>query len=214
MIAKYSFNTQYRPESQTQAHLPSLRLLEGGIFTPGQFAPAVVQEYGQYRLKFFKWGLEPAWEAAGTERSKLHIVSANQVSQDQEFQLPLRQHRCLIPADGYYLSNRNRQYKLSHREESAFCFAGIYASQMREDGCMEHHFSLISTGSIGTASQFGLQMPLILPRRLEGVWLDQQSSLPQIHNLLHTQSNLQLAAHPVEELLELNPLDLYPQVAA
>lgn len=214
MIAKYSFNTQYRPESQTQSHLPSLRLLEGGVFEPGQLAPVVIQEHGQFRLRFFKWGFEPAWDLAGTERNKLHVMPADRVINDPEFLLPIRYQRCLIPADGYYLSDRERQYKLSKQQEDAFCFAGIYATQSHADGSLEHSFGLISTSALGTPSQFGLQMPLILSRSLEKSWMAPTTSLETVKNLLYSSSSLHLSVHPVEELLEFNPLDLYPQVAA
>ena len=214
MIAKYSFNTQYCPESSTQTPLPSLRLLEGGVFEPGQFAPVVIRDERNMRLRFFRWGFEPAWEAAGTERSRLHVISSDRVLNDPEFMLPIRYQRCLIPADGYYLKAQDNQYKLSHQRDQAFCFAGIYASTQQADGTMRQFFGLISTESLGTASQFGLQMPLILPKNKEALWLNDEMNMLQIKALLQSSGNHHLAAHLVEELQELNPYELYPQVAA
>lgn len=141
-------------------------------------------------------------------------MPADRVISDQEYLLPIRYQRCLIPADGYYLSNKERQYKLTKQQEDAFCFAGIYATQTRADGSLAYSFGLISTSAMGTPSQFGLQMPLILSRALEKSWMNPNSSPETIRNILFSRSSLHLSAHPVEELRELNPLDLYPQVAA
>lgn len=39
MLASYTFNSQYRPLQEQDRLWPSLRLLEGGKFSPHQFAP-------------------------------------------------------------------------------------------------------------------------------------------------------------------------------
>jgi putative SOS response-associated peptidase YedK len=215
MVAKYSFNSHYRPEQNASQNLPSLRLLEGGIFQPHQFSPVVVQEDAQMRLRFFRWGLQTAWERVDQNRKPRNIVSADQVLQQPEYQLPIRTQRCLVPADGYYLNHQDRVYKLSHPNEDAFCFAGIYATHRMADGTYQSTFAILSTPAQGKQEKFGLQMPLILPKNLEKAWINHHAPLQNISQILYRPDRTTLNVHPVEELQALPAYEeLYRQVAA
>lgn len=216
MVAKYSFNSQYRPLEAHSAHLPSLRLLEGGVFQPNEFSPVIIEEEGQIRLRFFRWGLETAWERVDQERKKKMIVPANHLFELPEYQLPIRSQRCLIPADGFYLKHQNRTYKLTHPQEGTFCFAGIYTPQLLEDGTWQHTFSLVSTPSRGKLKGFGLQMPMILPKQLEQRWLAHDTALPLLAKILDHPDVTPMSIHPVEELQGVPAFDyeVLRQVAA
>ncbi len=216
MIAKYSFNSHYRPESSGASVLPSLRLLEGGVFQPNEFSPVVIEEEGNLRLRFFRWGLQTAWDRVDQERSKRSIVPADQLFQLPEYQLPIRTQRCLIPSDGFYLVHQGKTYKLSQPHDGAFCFAGIYATQLLADGTLLHSFALVSTPSIGRFKAFGLQMPMILPKQLEKRWLEANTALPLVAKILHHPDATPLGIHPVEELqgVPTYEYEVYRQVAA
>lgn len=208
MVAAYTFNTSYRPTRPEQHRLPSLRLLEGGRFAPGQFAPVLIEEYQQFRLRFFRWGLTPAWTKAGRQAEKA-FISTDVIWDNPASQLPVRRQRCLIPADGFYLDSPARQEALKAGKPNGetFCFAGIYDSWRQKDGSLLHSFAIITTAAPSSVAHLGLQVPLILPRESESDWLLPQTSLNKINQILFASPRQPLSVHPIA-MLQLDEADL------
>ena len=204
MLASYSFNSDYHPGQQGDAQLPSLRLLEGGKFSPQQFSPVLVKEYGQIRLKFFRWGLVPAWIKQNSQVKARAWAPAEHLFNNPAYHLPIRRQRCLIPADGYYLDIplTDDQYKVSPELPRTFCFAGVFDSWQQRDGSLQHSFAIITTPSTADMSRFGLQMPLILPKQAERLWLNPQASMNKIEQLLYPKHHEKMVIHPLTELVD------------
>ena len=218
MLAAYTFNSNYQPTNSERPHLPSLRLLEGGKFLPKQYSPVLVKEYNDIRLRFFKWGMIPAWAKGNKKVNPRLFTPASQVFSQPSFQLPIRRQRCLIPADGYYMEKATprgtQTFKVSEREAGTFCFAGIYDTWRQPDGTMLQTFSILTTESNDKMSPFGLQMPLILPRNLEQAWLNPNTSLAKIELILQLPSAKPLCIHQVHELKEVELPGIIEHVAA
>jgi putative SOS response-associated peptidase YedK len=202
MVAAYTFNTQYDPQGAER--LPSLRLLEGGKFSGGQFAPVLVQEYQQMRLKYFRWGLVPAFAKAGRGDQGITFAPSDHLFRQPAYMVPIRRQRCLIPADGFYTSHEHRGsghvFKLSRPEGDTFCFAGIYDTWRQADGSLLETFAIITVPSSQHMNRFGLQMPLILPSNVEGAWLSPYTDLNKIQKLVSLPMGTGLRIHPVQEL--------------
>ena len=218
MIASYAFNSHYQPFQNNGRQLPGLRLLEGGKFYTGEYAPVVVNEEGQMRLRFFRWGLNSPVESSLEKGTQVNFAPARHLMQEEMYRIPVSRQRCLIPADGYYLQQGNigfqQSYKLAREDNATFCFAGIYDVWQKADGSLLHKFAIVSTPACQHLKQFGLQMPLILPRQLEQLWLNPNASGQQIAQVLFRHANDQLRIQLVEELKEFQTTELYPQVAA
>ncbi len=202
MVAAYTFNTQYDPQGMDR--VPSLRLLEGGKFSGGQYAPVLVQEYGQVRLKHFRWGMVPAFTKAGRGEQGITYAPSDRLFRQPAYQVPIRRQRCLVPADGFYTTHEHRGnghiFKLARPEGETFCFAGIYDTWRQPDGTLLESFAIITVPSNQHLSRFGLQMPLILPSNVEGTWLSQYTDLNKIQKLLSLPMGIGLRIHPVQEL--------------
>mgnify|MGYP006267249589 CR=1 FL=1 len=202
MVAAYTFNTQYNPHGMER--VPSMRLLEGGKFSEGQFAPVLVQEYQQVRLKYFRWGLVPAFTKAGRKPQPITFAPAEHLFRQPAYQVPIRRQRCLVPADGFYTTNEQRghghQVKLARPEGETFCFAGVYDTWRQPDGTLLDTFAVITVPSNQAVSRFSLQMPLILPSNVEGTWLSSYTDLNKIQKLLSLPIGTGLRMHPVQEL--------------
>ncbi|MEM6629387.1 MAG: SOS response-associated peptidase family protein [Bacteroidota bacterium] len=210
MLASYTFNSSYHPPKEQTISLPGLRLLEGGNFQPGDYAPIVMKQDQSIRLKFFQWnGFDPN----ATEDIKPYL-SASHVLSSSEYSSLIRQHRCLIPVDAYYVtSGKGLSYKVSSPETGMFCFAGIYREWKDETGTMKYSFAILSTQACADVSPFGLLMPLILRRQEERIWLNTHAKLQYISRMLYQPCSLSLAVHPVYKLLEAS--ETYPkQIAA
>ncbi|MEZ4772225.1 MAG: SOS response-associated peptidase family protein [Bacteroidia bacterium] len=218
MLANYTFNSHYSPVNHPGSSLPSLQLLEGGKFYPQQFAPVLINEYDQIRLKFFRWGFIPRWAESSTEGKSRIFAAADHVFNNVAYQSPVRSMRCLIPADGYYVETEsptgNQTFKLSLSNNQTFCFAGIYDLWQNKDGSTLSTFTIITTQATGHASRFGLQMPMIIPRSLEAIWIDPETSLGTVSRILHSKANDQLCIRRVQELRDIQEFERLEQVAA
>ena len=218
MLAAYTFNSNYRPQDNQQAHLPSLRLLEGGKFTPRQFSPVLIKEYNQVRLRFFQWGLIPAWAKINKTGKPRLFLPAERVLEHPGFQIALQRQRCLIPADGYYIeqakANGIQTHKVSSKQGETFCFAGIYDSWRKPDGSVLQTFSILTTSASAPLHSFGLQMPMILPRNFEQAWLNPKTQLSKIDMMMKLPMVQPLDVHPVKELKELELPGIIEHVAA
>ena len=217
MLTTYTFNSQYTPDHLSEMRMPGLRLLEGGKFQPNQFTPVLVREYEQLRLKYFRWGLVPAWTKAGKEEKGRIYAAADQLFDHLAYQVPIRRQRCLVPADGYYVEKGSirgpQTYKLVQPGEATFCFAGIYDTWRQPDGTLLTTFAIVSTPAQPGMMNFGLQMPLILSKEHESLWLNSKANLQRISEVLYQPANDRLHIHPVREL-QLNEIEQFEQVAA
>ncbi|WNJ16593.1 SOS response-associated peptidase family protein [Pontibacter sp. G13] len=208
MLANYSFNSQYRPEDL--ANLPSLRLLEGGVFRPGQFAPVLIQEYQQVRLRFFKWGLIAPWSKTKDRNSHLPFASVNQIGRNPLLALPTRSARCLIPADGYYIhADRNQgtgKFKIQIPDKGTFCFAGIYTTIRNTDGTETQTFAILTRPAKGRLAHLAPEVPLLIPKDAEQAWLNPKTPQKDIERLLFAHQPLSYAMLPVHELIPMDPM--------
>lgn len=218
MLASYTFNSNYQPSHSQHEQLPSLRLLEGGKFTPGQFTPVLVKEYNQIRLKYFQWGLVPAWTKGSNKEKATRFVASEHLMRQAGFQIALRRQRCLIPADGYYLSTKQpydkQNWKVNTNGGDTFCFAGVYDTWKNADGTILQSFAILTTESDAEMRQFGLQMPLILPKKKEGLWLNPYTNMQKIYDVLNQPYPVNLQAYPIQELQEMDLIGFYENVAA
>lgn len=205
MLASYAFNTYYKPENDGSSIMPSLRLLEGGKFFPTQYSPVLVQEYGQIRLKFFKWGLIPPWHKASKIKDQTPTVAVDQVLSNPMLQLPLRNQRCLVPADGYYLKKivgANKQlHKVIKNNQETFCFAGIYDKWRAEDGTIQHSFAILTQPASGSLQKFHLRMPLIVSKKTEALWISPYTKMALIDQLCQSNTHKAVEIHRVQELI-------------
>jgi putative SOS response-associated peptidase YedK len=198
MLAAYTFNTQYEPRGYDR--MPSLRLLEGGKFCAGEYAPVLVEESRSLRLKYFQWGLvSTRMQARPTHAPKL-MVAAEQALSQPAYQGLLRRQRCLIPADGFYTHSEAQTFKLTQVEGDTFGLAGIYEEHQQADGSLLRTFAVVTVPSPQRLQRLGLCIPLILPRNVEPTWLSPYTDLNKVQRLLQLPSGSGLCVHPVQEL--------------
>ncbi len=204
MLASYSFNTSYQPNSESNTMLPSLRLLEGGKFYHDQFSPVLVQEYSQVRLRFFRWGLIPAWHKVSNSENPLYTTPIQHVLGQTQLQIPARRQRCLIPADGYYIEkmegSNTQIHKIAQDNLHTFCFAGLYDMWKAGDGTLQYSFTILTKPSTADMRHLNLQMPLILSKRSEALWINPHTNLSLIEKLLHSNNHSPLEIRAVHEL--------------
>ncbi len=188
MLASYTFNQYPHTPNAFDIGLPNLRLLEGETIEAEGYAPVLLMEQHQIRLRYFQWGFIPSWSRDTRMGKNRCTATANNIFQRPSFQDAIRYRRCLIPADSFHLTRDillgSTTYQFSLPQEDMFCFAGIYDSWQSPNGEMVNSFAIITTEAPHALSQMNRHMPLILPRQQEKAWLNPNTNLNHIARLL------------------------------
>ena len=94
---------------------------------PQMYMPVIVAN-SPNRLDFMRWGLVPSW--AKDERAGYRMINARAetVAERPAYRAPLRYHRCLVPANGFYEwrtpPHGKQPYFIHLPDESLFAFRG------------------------------------------------------------------------------------------
>jgi putative SOS response-associated peptidase YedK len=123
---------------------------------PRQQAPVIVLDQFQPVIKLMRWGLIPSWSKDESIGDKLINARAETVFEKPSFRKPMERQRCLIPADGFYewqaegrlpttarVDSRptgKTPFRFTMRDNSFFCFAGIYEKWIRPPKSGEFDF--------------------------------------------------------------------------
>ncbi len=196
MLASYRFESAYQHPASHLQHLP-FRLLEGGIFSPGEFCPVVSLDGEDLRVHFCRWG-SPGLGFSKSLRAWIspHAFLHQAIQPEQ---------RCLIPANAYYFrSSDGRTWKVEQQDGSAFCFAGVRFSQPGPDGALTPHVAVLATEATSSLRPFHLLMPAILPPPQEAAWLRKPASA-SFASLLPAPALPSLSICEVQYLQEMDP---------
>jgi putative SOS response-associated peptidase YedK len=163
---------------------------------PRQQAPVIILNNFQPELKLMRWGLIPPWAKDEEIGDKLINTRAETISEKISFKKALLSQRCLIPADGFFEWQRKNKeftpFRFTMRDNSFFCFAGIYEKWVRPlksgefiiDDDPENPppsqiietFSIITTEANEMVSAVHGRMPVILDQDRYLWWLDARNN--------------------------------------
>jgi len=143
---------------------------------PSQDVPVILHK-GSNHLAFFKWGLIPYWAKDPSIGHKLINARAETVDEKPSFKTCLQRRRCLIVADGFYEWKKEGATKRPHRitlkDQELFGFAGLWDTWKSPTGELVNSCTIITTTPNELMETIHNRMPVILPRDVESVWLDQ-----------------------------------------
>lgn len=156
---------------------------------PGQANPVIVRGEDERTLTLMQWGLVPGW--AKEPKSDYSTINARveTVAEKPTYRTPLRQHRCLVPATGYYewqapagagrgAAKQPFFMQLADSGHELFAFAGLYDVWRGADGQELYSYAILTTEATPQLAPVHARMPIILPRAAEESWLDPQLSDP------------------------------------
>jgi hypothetical protein len=115
------------------------------------------------------------------------------VFEKPSFRSSIKQHRCLVPADGFFEWMEVNKKKYPHyifmKEKKVFCFAGIYAHWTdKETGELFQTFSILTT----TANPMMMRihnlkhrMPVIVDPSQYQNWLQKDMTTEKINSFFH-----------------------------
>ena len=158
--------------------------------------PVVTQENPD-QIQLFNWGLIPSWVKTKSDADKLKAQTLNArtetVFEKPSFRSSIKQHRCLVPADGFFEWMEVNKKKYPHyifmKEKKVFCFAGIYAHWTdKETGELFQTFSILTTAAnpmMMRIHNLKHRMPVIIDPSQYQNWLQKDMSTEKINSFFH-----------------------------
>lgn len=140
---------------------------------PSQPILVVTADSSQRRLMIMRWGLVPAWAAAGRAAAGLINARCETVHEKPAFRNALRYRRCLVPASGFYewqpTADGKQPFYFAPRDGNPIAFAAIYEAAHADRPAT---VALLTTAANALLAPIHDRMPLILPAEAYQAWLD------------------------------------------
>lgn len=172
---------------------------------PSQLMPVVLRDGEVNRVELMQWGLIPHWskEPKGWINAK-----AETAAQKPSFKRAFRQSRCLIPASAFFEWKKTpagkEPYILKLKDQELFGFAGLYDTWYDPDGQPIRSYTILTCVPNALVAQVHHRMPVILKPEDEQTWLDRQTDLATLNQLLRPYPTEQMEAAPVSSMIS-NP---------
>ncbi len=168
----------------TEAYTPQFNA------APTQLLPIITQE-SQQGLSFFYWGAPPVWANQKPLGERIINTQAEIIPEKSVIRKKMKLHRCLIPADGFFVWKRigkksSVPYRFTLADKTPFAMAGLWEEYEDEKEESHHTFTLITTAANDWVLPFGERMPAILHPDQEKKWLtttDESELLPLLYPL-------------------------------
>jgi len=158
---------------------------------PGAIEPVLAKE-GSTFVWIMKWGLIPSWAKERGVGDRMFNVKAESVMTKLGFKQSFRSKRCLIPANGFYLSSNF--FSLDYRP--LFSFAGIYDIWVEPvSGHEVYTYAIITTDANSIVKPFSNRMPVILRQSDEEVWLNERTPTLKLESLLRPSAETLTITH-------------------
>ena len=148
-------------------------------------------------INIASWGLIAPWSKNSQDalRSQSQAINARSESVHEKptFRSAFRNHRCLVPASGYYeWATELGRYKtkqpvfISRDDNKLLAFAGIYDRWISPEGEIKDSVAIITRDAVGDLAKVHNRMPLFLPRDRWSKWMDSNlTDVEQVRALMN-----------------------------
>ncbi len=145
---------------------------------PTQDLPVIIKVKGKVVLDLFRWGLIPHWAKDMEVSYKMINARAETVAEKPSYKGAFLNHRCLVPASGFFEWEKTETGKVPHyitlKDRKIFAFAGISSTWTSPEGETINSFSIVTTTANPLMLKLHDRMPVIIPRQDEKAWLDNE----------------------------------------
>jgi putative SOS response-associated peptidase YedK len=146
---------------------------------PSQTVPVIVKGERGHVAKLMKWGLVPSWAPDPSIGNRMINARAETLLEKPSFKQLVSQHRCIIPADGFYEWRREGNRKvpvwIHLKKKEPFAFAGLWdAWRDFDSGDVLNTFTIITTDPNALVRRIHNRMPVIYDRAMGRQWLEHQ----------------------------------------
>ncbi len=154
---------------------------------PTQMVPIITGE-ARDSLTWVKWGLIPSWAKDESGASMLINARSETIEEKPSFRSAFKKRRCLVPADGFYEwrkdGDKKRPQYIYLDEREVFAFAGLWETWKNPVGEMVFSCTIITGEPNDLIKTMHHRMAVILPPDQYSDWLDDETPLPVLKNML------------------------------
>jgi putative SOS response-associated peptidase YedK len=165
-----------------------------------------IENDGERKVAAAKWGLVPFWAKDPKIGNRMINARADTLATKPAFRDAYQNKRCLIIADGFFEWKKSPDGKtktpmyITLNEGRPFAFAGLWDTWKQEDGERLKTCTIITTEPNALMADIHNRMPVILPPDSYDLWLDPDTTEPEILNgLLHPYPAEDMTLHPVSD---------------
>ena len=188
---------------------------------PTQEVLAVTRDASDSRngARAMRWGLIPFWAKDPSIGNRMINARAETVDTSPAFRRAFERRRCLVVADGFYewlkVGKERVPMRVSLSSGEPFAFAGLWETWRSPDGQPLASCTIITTTPNAVMEPVHNRMPVILPRDVEGAWLDSTGarSAAELKELLAPYAGSDLEVYEVSKLVN-SPRNDTPEVLA
>lgn len=138
----------------------------------------VTSEDGHRRLRPMRWGFIPQWYKSPTDGPLLINARAETIAEKPAFRAAAREHRCLIPASGFYEWTKDADGKrlpwyIYPAQGDALAFAGVWQVWEKGDEPLTT-CAIVTTDANKAMSGIHHRMPVVLSSSDWPLWLGEE----------------------------------------
>jgi len=173
----------------------------------------VITNENPKEIQLFNWGLIPFWvkdeKQAEIIREKTANARAETIYEKPAFRHAAQKKHCLVLVDGFYewreFHGRNYPYYIRLKSHEPFSIAGMWESwNNTETDETVFSYTVITTKANPLMEQIHnkkKRMPVILPKELERLWINDSVSKDQAKELLIPISEYDMEAYTISRLI-------------
>lgn len=189
---------------------------------PGNYAPIILDK-NKHTISIGQFGFSPSWakkrmflfnaraEGDANKENDVDFTGGKGIINKPAFRNSIRHKRCLIIADAFIEGSTKEKLNKAHlvylrNKQRPFAFAGIYEDWVNpESGEIITSYAIITTVSNSLLQKIPHhRSPVILHKKYEGVWLNQDAPLSDITWLLQPYPADEMNAYPISSSIK-NP---------
>jgi putative SOS response-associated peptidase YedK len=154
---------------------------------PSQLVPVITHEEPK-GFSFFYWGQPPGWTKNKSLAERIINVRTEQIGEKPTIKKNLVQHRCLVPADGFYSWKKFGKkslipWRFVLKDKSIFSIPALW-EEYDDDQESYHTFTLITTSANSFVHVANDRMPVVFGKEAEQKWLSKEATESELISLL------------------------------
>lgn len=172
---------------------------------PGTDVLVVRERKGAREASLVRWGLVPWWADDPSIGARMANARSDSAFTRPAFRDPMRQRRCLIPADVFYEwqvvagQKAKQPFAVALRDSEILALGGIwdYWKPKDEGGEGIVTCAILTTEPNSLLAPIHDRMPVIVPPDRYSAWLDPRTPIPAIKDLIKPFPSEEMAAWPI-----------------
>ena len=176
----YSIGSDTRSIEETLSFEFSYTFKPVILCTPKERLPVIfTREHG--KIEHAKWGIQSVKNNSGV----FPWVRMEGIIKNMHTRALIRTNRCLVPANGFFISTGTSKYFIYFPKEKVVTFAAIWNMQKEKDSeSQNYNFSIITCPTQGKISQLSNRMPLVINPSHRRKFIKRESALMDITRIL------------------------------